>query len=107
MAERRLAEALRRPALPEPTRLGEAQAIPSGFLAEFAEGLLDRRAELLRQGQPPTAARPPTVIEAVQAFQADANGRQWTVDSERLSSLAHDLLGLEEEYPKRHGYPPG
>jgi hypothetical protein len=34
-------------------RLAEAQAIPSGFLAEFAEGLLDRRAELLRQGQPP------------------------------------------------------
>jgi hypothetical protein len=28
------------------------------------------------------------------------------VDQERLSSLAHDVLGLEQEYRDRHGYPP-
>jgi hypothetical protein len=107
VAERRLAERLRRPVPPpSPARLSEAQAIPATFLAGFAEGLLDRRAELLAQGQPATAARALAVSEAVQAFHADAGGRGWTIDSERLSSLAHDVLGLEEEYRDRHGYPP-
>jgi hypothetical protein len=106
VAERRLAERLRRPAPPPPARLSEAQAIPAAFLAGFAEGLLDRRGALLAQGQPATAARALVVTEAVQAFQASAEQRGWTVDSERLSSLAHDVLGLEEEYRQRHGYPP-
>jgi hypothetical protein len=106
VAERRLAEALRRPVPPPPERLSEAQAIPAGFLVSFAEGLLDRRAALLRQGQPATAARALAVTEAVQAFHADADRRGWTVDFERLSSLAHDVLGLEEEYRERHGYAP-
>jgi hypothetical protein len=65
VAERRLAEALRRPAPPGPARLSEAQTIPANFLLMFAEGLLDRRAELLRQGQPATAARALAVTEAV------------------------------------------
>jgi hypothetical protein len=102
VGERRLAEALRRPEPPGPERLSEAQAIPVGFLVGFAEGLLDRRAALLEQGQPATAARALAVTEALQAFHADAGGRGWTVDPERLSSLAHDVLGLEEEYRDRH-----
>jgi hypothetical protein len=104
VAERRLAEALHRP--PGPARLTEAQAIPSGFLPGFVGGLLDRRAELLRQGQPAKAARALAVTEAVQTFQAGAGERGWTVDQDRISSLAHDVLGLEEEYRERHGYPP-
>jgi hypothetical protein len=71
----------------------------------FAEGLLDRRAELLRQGQPATAARALAVTEAVHSFYADSGARGWTLDQERISSLAHDVLGLEEEYRDRHGYP--
>jgi hypothetical protein len=105
VAERRLAEALRRPAPPPLAHPTEAQAIPAGVLVGFAEGLLDRRAELLRQGQPARAARALAVTEAVQTFHAGADERGWTVDQERLSSLAHDVLGLEEEYRDRHGYP--
>ena len=54
--------------------------MPAGFLVGFVEGLLDRRAALLRQGQPATAARALAATEAVQAFHADASGRGWTVD---------------------------
>jgi hypothetical protein len=105
VAERRLAEALRRPA-PPLARLREAQAIPARVVLGFAEGLLDRHGELLEQGQPATVARALAVTEAVQAFQADADQRGWTVDQERITGLAHDVLGLEEEYRERHGYPP-
>ena len=40
MAERELAEALRRLAVSPPERLSEAQPIPAGFLPGFAGGLL-------------------------------------------------------------------
>lgn len=106
VAERRLAETLRRPAPSGPARLSEVQAIPAGFLTGFAEGLVDRRTELLGQGQPAAAARALAVTEAVQAFHAGADERGWTVDGERITSLAHDVLGLEQEYRDRHGYPP-
>ena len=83
-------------------RLSEAQAIPAGFLVGIAEGLLDRHAELLRQGQPPKAARVLAVTEAVQSFHA-AGARGWAVDQRRITSLARDVLGLEQEYRDRHG----
>lgn len=73
---------------------------------------LDRRAELLQQGQPAQAARSLAVTEAVQAFRADAGVRGWTVDSQRLIGLGRDVLGVEQEYravtatrpssPRRH-----
>ena len=93
-----------RPTQPEPRRLGEDQGMPSEFLVGFTDRLLDRRAQLLRQGQPPEAARERAVAEAVQAFAADADERGWTVSERRIASLASDTLGLEEEYRDRHGY---
>jgi len=105
VAERRLGEALRRPAPPSPARLTETQAIPAGFLVGFAGGLLDHHAELLRQGQPAQAARALAVTQAVQSFHAAAGERGWTVDPQRIGSLARDMLGLEQEYRDRHGYP--
>ena len=57
-------------------------------------------------GQPAQAAQALAVTEAVQAFHAGAGGRGWTVDPQRLTSLARDVLGLEDEYRNRHGYPP-
>ena len=95
-----------RPTQPEPRRLGEDQGMPSEFLVGFTDRLLDRRAQLLRQGQPPEAARERAVAEAVQAFGAGADQRDWTVSERRIASLADDTLGLEEEYRERHGYEP-
>jgi hypothetical protein len=46
------------------------------------------------------------VAEAVQAFAADADQRAWTVDDRRITGLAGDTLGLEEEYRDQHGYEP-
>jgi hypothetical protein len=80
LARRRLAEAVAE------QWLGEAQAIPAGVLLGFVEGLLDRRAALLRQGEPASAARVLAVIEAVQAFQAGA----WRA---RLDRGAHHQPG--------------
>jgi hypothetical protein len=47
------------------------------------------------------------VTEVVQAFHAAADQRGWTLDEQRISSLAHDVLdvlGMEEEYRDRHSY---
>ena len=95
-----------RPAAADPRRLGEDQGLPGDFLVGFTEGLLDRRQQLLRDGQPPESAREQAVAEAVQAFAADADQRDWTVEEGRIASLADDTLGLEEEYRERHGYEP-
>jgi len=80
--------------------------MPSEFLVGFTDRLLDRRAQLLRQGQPPEAARERAVDEAVQSFHAGADQRGWTVAEGRIVGLADDTLGLEEEYRDRHGYEP-
>jgi hypothetical protein len=95
-----------RPDRPEPRRLGEDQGMPGDFLVGFTERLLDRRQQLLRQGQPPETARQRAVAEAVQAFHAGADQRGWTVQERRIASLADDALGLEDEYRDQHGYPP-
>ena len=95
-----------RPDRPEPRRLAEDQGMPGGFLVAFAEGLLDRRQQLLGDGQPPQAARERAVAEAVRAFAAGADERGWTVQERRIVSLAGDTLGLEDEYRHRHGYEP-
>jgi hypothetical protein len=91
---------------PQPRRLGEDQRLPGDFLVAFTEQLMDRRAQLLRQGQPPQAAREQTVAEAVQRVAAGAAQRGWTVAERRIASLAGDILGLEEEYRDQHGYAP-
>jgi hypothetical protein len=95
-----------RPSQPEPRRLAEDQSLPGDFLVAFTEQLLDRRARLLRQGQPPTAAGERAVAEAVQTFTAGANQRGWTVGAGRITRLADDALGLEDEYCDQHGYEP-
>jgi hypothetical protein len=87
-------------------RLGEDQALPGEFLVGFAERLLERRQQLLDQGLPPEVARRQAAAEALQAFTAGAGERDWTVNPERLASLAADALGLEEEYRDQHGYEP-
>jgi hypothetical protein len=91
---------------PEPRWLVEDQGMPGDFLVAFTEGLIDRRQQLLGDGQPPQAARELAVTEAVQAFRMGASERGWTVQERRIASLADDTLGLEEEYRDRHGYEP-
>jgi len=91
---------------PGSRRLGEDQGLPGDFLVGFTEGLMDRREQLLRDGHPPDIAREQTVAEAVQAFGADADQRDWTVGERRIASLADDTLGLEEEYRDQHGHEP-
>ncbi|HEX8134357.1 MAG TPA: hypothetical protein VF880_13130 [Actinomycetes bacterium] len=95
-----------RPDRPEPRRLGEDQGMPGDFLVGFTDRLMDRRQQLLRQGQPPQTARELAVAEAIQAFHAGADERGWTVDNRRIATLAGDALGLEDEYRDRHGYEP-
>jgi hypothetical protein len=80
--------------------------MPGNFLAGFTRQLLDRRQQLLRDGHPPEGARELAVAEAVEAFQAGASARGWTVERPRITSLAQDTLGLEEEYRDRHGHQP-
>jgi hypothetical protein len=91
---------------PAPRRLGEDQGLPGEFLVAFTDRLLERRAQLLGQGQPPEAARERAVAEAVQAFAAGAGQRGWTVGERRIARLADDTLGLEEEFRAQHGYEP-
>jgi hypothetical protein len=95
-----------RPTAPPPRWLGEDQRLPGGFLVAFTERLLERRVQLLRQGQPPAAARAQAVAEAVQRFAGGAQQRGWTVSGWRIAQLADDALGLEEEYRDQHGYAP-
>jgi len=80
--------------------------MPGEFLVGFTEGLMDRRQQLVRDGQPPRLARERAVGEAVQTFRAGVDQRGWTVQERRIASLADDTLGLEEEYRDRHGYEP-
>jgi hypothetical protein len=95
-----------RPTGAGPRRVGEGQGLPGDFLVGFTEGLMDRREQLLRDGHPPAIAREQAVAEAVQAFFAGADQRDWTVSERRIASLADDTLGLEEEYRDQHGYEP-
>ena len=95
-----------RPTRPEPRWLAEDQGMPGDFLVGFTEGLMDRRGQLLRDGQPPQAARELAVAEAVQAFRTGASERGWMVQERRIASLADDTLGLEDEYREQHGYEP-
>jgi hypothetical protein len=91
---------------PPPRRLGEDQGLPGEFLVAFTSQLLDRRAQLLRQGRPPAAATERAVAEAVQAFNESGPARDWTVGEWRIAQLADDALGLEVEYRDQHGYAP-
>jgi hypothetical protein len=93
-----------RPRGPGPRRLAADQGLPGDFLVAFTQRLLERREQLVRDGQPPELARQRAVAEAVQAFRSDADERGWTVKEQRIASLADDALGLEEEYHHRHGY---
>jgi hypothetical protein len=95
-----------RPTRPAPRRLGEDEGIEGDWLVGFTHRLMDRRAQLLRDGNPPAAARQRAVGEAVEAFQAAASQRGWTVTEQRITSLAGDTLGVEDEYRDRHGYEP-
>jgi hypothetical protein len=95
-----------RPTRPEPRRLADDQGMPGDFLVGFTHRLMDRRQQLLRDGQPPQTARERAVGEAVQAFAAGADERGWTVAEGRIASLASDALGVEDEYRDRHGYEP-
>jgi hypothetical protein len=92
------------PTRPEPRRLGEDQGMPGEWLVGFTHQLMDRRQQLLGDGQLPQAARDQALAEAVQAFAADAGQRGWTVPEERLTLLAGDILGVEDEYRDQHGY---
>jgi hypothetical protein len=94
------------PTPPGPRQLGEDQGLPGDFLVGFTRGLMERREQLVRDGQPPEMARERTVAEAVQSFAADVDQRGWTVQERRIASLAGDTLGLEDEYRDRHGYEP-
>jgi hypothetical protein len=89
---------------PGPRRLAEDQGLPGDFLVGFTRSLMERREQLIRDGQPPELARQRAVTEAVQGFAAGADQRGWTVDDRRIASLAADALGLEVEYRDRHGY---
>jgi hypothetical protein len=91
---------------PAPQRLHDDQGLPGDFLVGFTHRLMDRREQLTRQGQPPETARERAVDEAVLAFGAGADQRGWTVEEQRIASLAGDALGLEDEYRDRHGYQP-
>jgi hypothetical protein len=91
---------------PEPRSLAEHQGMPGNFLVGFTRGLMDRREQLVGEGQPPQVARELAVAEAVQAFTTGADQRGWTVSERRIASLAGDTLGLEDEYRDRHGYEP-
>ncbi len=95
-----------RPATRGPRRLAEDQGMPGDFLVGFTHRLMDRRGQLIRQGQAPESAREQAVAEAVQAFGAGADQRGWTVEERRIASLADDALGLEQEYRDQHGYQP-
>ena len=95
-----------RPTRPEPRRLGEDQGMPGDFLVGFTHRLMDRREQLVRDGQPPESARERAVVEAVQASGAGADQRGWTVPERRIAQLAGDTLGLEDEYRDQHGYEP-
>jgi hypothetical protein len=95
-----------RPPTPSLPQLGEDQGLPGEFLVGFAEQLMDRRAQLLAEGQPPAAAREQAVAEAVRAFGTSATHRDWTVTERRIASLANDTLGLEEEYRDQYGDEP-
>jgi hypothetical protein len=86
--------------------LGEDQGMPGDFLVGFTHRLMDHRAQLTHQSLPPETAQERAVAEAVQAFAADAGERGWTVSERRITSLADDTLGLEDEYRDRHGYEP-
>jgi hypothetical protein len=91
---------------PDLRRLGEDQGLPGDFLVGFTHRLMDRRGQLVRDGQPPESAREHAAAEAVQAFAAGADQRDWTAAERRIASLADDALGLEQEYRDRHGYEP-
>jgi hypothetical protein len=95
-----------RPTRPEPRWLGEDQGMPGEFLVGFTHRLMDRRAQLTHQGLPPETARERAVAEAVQAFAADDGERGWTVSERRITQLAGDTLGVEDEYRDQHGYEP-
>jgi hypothetical protein len=95
-----------RPDRPEPRRLTEDQGMPDEFLVGFTHRLMERREQLVRNGQPHQVARELAVAEAVQTFHAGADERGWTVQEQRIASLAGDTLGLEDEYRDRHGYEP-
>jgi hypothetical protein len=95
-----------RPATPGPRRLREDQGLPGDFLVGFTHRLLDRREQLVRDGQPPETARERAVAEAVLAFGAAAEQRGWTVEERRIAQLADDTLGLEEEFRDQHGWVP-
>jgi hypothetical protein len=95
-----------RSAAPGPRRLGEDQGLPGDFLVGFTHRLMDRREQLVRDGQPPESARAQAAAEALQVFGAGADQRDWTVAERRIGSLADDALGVEEEYRERHGYEP-
>jgi hypothetical protein len=97
---------VQRPARPGPGRQGEDQGLPGKFLVGFTRGLLARRQQLLEAGLPPEAARQQAAAEAIAEFAATAGERDWTVDRQRIASLASDTLGLEEEYRYQHGYAP-
>jgi hypothetical protein len=91
---------------PEPRQLAEDQGMPGDFLVAFTRGLMGHREQLVRDGQPPRAARDQAVAEAVQAFRTGADERGWTVQERRIASLADDTLGVEDEYRDRHGHEP-
>jgi hypothetical protein len=80
--------------------------LPGDFLVGFTHRLMDRREQLLRDGQPPETARERAVAEAVQAFTADTGQRDWTVPERRIAQLAGDTPGVEEEYRDQHGHEP-
>jgi hypothetical protein len=94
------------PTPPGIRELGEEQGMPGDWLVGFTHQLMDRRQQLLGDGQPPEVARERAVAEAVQAFHADADQRGWTVPHRRIALLADDLLGVEDEYRDRLGYEP-
>jgi hypothetical protein len=95
-----------RPTAPGIRELGEHQGMPGDWLVTFTEQLMDRRQQLIRGGQAPQAARDQTVAEAVQAFHEGARQRGWTVAEGRITLLADDILGVEDEYRDQHGYEP-
>jgi hypothetical protein len=94
------------PTQPAPRWLADHQSMPGDFLVGFTQALMDRRAQLLGQGHPPEVARGRAVAEAAQAFAAGADQRGWTVGQRRITQLADDTLGLEQEYRDQYGYEP-
>jgi hypothetical protein len=94
------------PTRPPPRWLADGQGMPGDWLVGFTQQLMGRHQQLLGDGQPPQAARDQAVGEAIQAFDADAGERGWTVTQRRISQLADDTLGVEQEYRDRHGFEP-